>query len=111
MPELPEVEITKRVLEKELKYSQIYNIEIFEEKLRWTIKKELKKLFVKCIILKPLRLGKYIIIPTNKKICLLIHLGMSGVLKIKRKNLRLEKHDHVKFTMLDKNKKKNLFNL
>lgn len=106
MPELPEVEITKQVVEKELKSSEICKIDVFQEKLRWIINKKLKKLFVNCIILKPFRLGKYIIIPTNKKICLIIHLGMSGVLKIKKKIVRLEKHDHVKFTMLDENKNK-----
>ena len=106
MPEMPEVEITKRILEKQLKFLKICKIQIFKKELRWIIKNELKKLFLDCIILKPFRLGKYIIIPTNKNLCLIIHLGMSGVLKIKIKNEKLEKHDHVKFTMLDKNEKK-----
>ncbi len=106
MPEMPEVEITKRILEKQLKFLKICKIQIFKKELRWIIKNELKKLFLDCIILKPFRLGKYIIIPTNKNICLIIHLGMSGVLKIKIKNEKLEKHDHVKFTMLDENEKK-----
>ena len=83
MPEMPEVEITKRILEKQLKFLKICKIQIFKKELRWIIKNELKKLFLDCIILKPFRLGKYIIIPTNKNICLIIHLGMSGVLKIK----------------------------
>ena len=100
MPELPEVESTKNVLLKIIKNTKICKVEIFNNKLRWEIKDSVKKSLTKVVLKKPYRLGKYILIPTNTNKTILIHLGMSGSLKIQKEKLVLLKHDHVKFTLL-----------
>ena len=112
MPELPEVEITKNTLSKFIKKTKVIKIEIFKKELRWPIDCRLKSELKNSIILNPFRLGKYILIPTDKNKCILLHLGMSGFIKISKKNLKVEKHDHIKFTFLNiKNEQINmLFN-
>ncbi len=85
MPELPEVEITKRIFSKHLKNTKVIKFEIFKKNLRWEVSKKIKTLFINSILLEPYRLGKFIIVPTNTKISLIIHLGMTGYLKINYK--------------------------
>ena len=104
MPELPEVESTKNVLLKIIKNTKICKVEIFNNKLRWEIKYSIKKSLTKVVLKAPYRLGKYILIPTNTNKTILIHLGMSGSLKIQKEKLVLLKHDHVKFTLLSEKK-------
>ena len=106
MPELPEVEITKRIFSKHLKNTKVTKVQVFKKNLRWEVSAKFKTLFTNSILLKPYRLGKFIIVPTNKKISLIIHLGMTGYLKINYKKKYREKHDHIKLTMINKKKEK-----
>ena len=101
MPELPEVETTKNALSNFIRESKVIEVEIFKEELRWPINNNLKSDIKNSIILNPFRLGKYIIVPTDRNKCLLLHLGMSGFLKISKKKIKVKKHDHVKFTFLN----------
>ena len=101
MPELPEVETTKNTLSKFIKKAKIIEVKIFRKDLRWPINFKIKSDIENSIILNPFRLGKYILIPTDKNKCLLLHLGMSGFLKISKTKMRAEKHDHVKFTCVN----------
>ena len=68
MPELPEVETVCLALSKILNNSRVSNIEIFRKDLRWNIKENLEKDLKEKILKKPYRRGKYILIPTSKKI-------------------------------------------
>ncbi len=106
MPELPEVETTKNILSSFITNAKVNKVEIYKNKLRWPINEEFKLDFKNSIILNPFRLGKYILIPTNKNKYLLIHLGMSGFLKIIKTNEEVKKHDHIKFTFINKKNKK-----
>ena len=106
MPELPEVEITKRIFSKHLKNTKVTKVDLFKKNLRWEVCEKIKTLFTNSILLEPYRLGKFIIVPTNTKISLIIHLGMTGYLKINYKKQPLEKHDHIKLTMINKNNEK-----
>ena len=85
MPELPEVETTKNALSNFIKEAKVIEVQIFKEELRWPINNNLKSDIKNSIILNPFRLGKYIIVPTDRNKCLLLHLGMSGFLKISKK--------------------------
>ena len=80
MPELPEVETSKRYIEQFLLNSKILNIQSRVSKLRWEIHPDLKFFFNNSIILKIDRIGKYILINTSNKNTLILHLGMSGYL-------------------------------
>ncbi len=95
MPELPEVETSRRYINHFLLNSKIINIQTHVPKLRWKINLAIKNLFNNSIILKVSRVGKYILINTSNKNTLILHLGMSGYLSIKEANSKKIKHDHV----------------
>lgn len=97
MPELPEVETTCRGIEPHIQGQKIQSITVRETRLRWPIEtKQLKKGLLNQPVLEVSRRAKYILIhfPTGT---LVIHLGMSGTLKILKEKHPLLKHDHVEF--------------
>ena len=106
MPELPEVETSKKYLKQFLLNAKIIKIQFNVPKLRWAINPELKKIFLNTIILKIDRIGKYILINTSNKNTLIFHLGMSGYLSIKEENFKNIKHDHIIINFLGINGKK-----
>jgi formamidopyrimidine-DNA glycosylase len=95
MPELPEVETVRLAISKVVNKALIEKVDIFRYDLRWKIKDDLKIDLEKDFFKTPFRLGKYILIPTNKENVLLIHLGMSGQIKIQNKQYEKAKHDHI----------------
>ena len=99
MPELPEVETVCLALSKILNNSRVKNIEIFRRDLRWNLKENLETSLKEKILKKPFRRGKYILIPTSKEHVLLIHLGMSGTIKIISGEYNFLKHDHIKINI------------
>ena len=117
MPELPEVEVVKKSLERKIVGLTIKKVIINNNKLRFKIiNQKLLKLANKKI-LSIERRSKYLIINLTQKKSLLIHLGMTGKFfldnkKDKIKNLssfydsknKNSKHDHVVF-FFKKNKK------
>ena len=105
MPELPEVETVCLALSKILNNSKVRNISLFRKDLRWKIKENLKKDLIQKILNKPYRRGKYILIPTSVEYILLIHLGMSGTIKITSENYNLSKHDHMIIDIVTSDKK------
>ena len=88
MPELPEVETSKRYIEQFLLNAKILNIQSSVSKLRWDINPAIKFFFNNTI-------GKYILINTSNKNTLILHLGMSGYLSINEVNFKKVKHDHI----------------
>ena len=109
MPELPEVETVTRALAKIVERSKVKNVEIYRTDLRWKVPDDLKQILENDIFEKPFRRGKYILIPTKKDNILLIHLGMSGQIKIKELVPTLLKHDHIRIII--ENKNNNLFSI
>lgn len=94
MPELPEVETTCNGLRAHLIKKTITKIFIRREQLRWPVpKKALQKNLVDAVISNVSRRAKYILIqvPTGS---LVIHLGMSGTLRLVPLGTPLRKHDH-----------------
>ena len=102
MPELPEVETVRLALDKIVNNALIKKIEILRHDLRWTVKSSLKINLEKDTFKKPFRMGKYILIPTIKNNILLIHLGMSGQIKIQNKYNLKSKHDHIDIVIQQK---------
>ena len=103
MPELPEVETVCRALSKVIKNSRIKKIEFYRKDLRWQVKNNLEVTLKNNIFIDPYRRGKYILIPTNTDKIFLIHLGMSGQIRIKKKDI-VQKHDHMRM-IVEKNNK------
>ena len=103
MPELPEVETVCRALSKVIKNSTIKKIEFYRKDLRWQVKDNLEVTLKNNIFIDPYRRGKYILIPTNTDKIFLIHLGMSGQIRIKKKDI-VQKHDHMRLIVENNNK-------
>ena len=103
MPELPEVETVCRALSKVIKNSRIKKIEFYRKDLRWQVKDNLEVSLKNNIFIGPYRRGKYILIPTNTDKIFLIHLGMSGQIRIKKKDI-VQKHDHMSMIVENNNK-------
>ena len=103
MPELPEVETVCRALSKVIKNSRIKKIEFYRKDLRWQVKNNLEITLKNNIFIDSYRRGKYILIPTNTDKIFLIHLGMSGQIRIKKKDI-VQKHDHMRM-IVEKNNK------
>lgn len=103
MPELPEVETVCRALSKVIKNSRIKKIEFYRKDLRWQVKDNLEVTLKNNIFIDPYRRGKYILIPTNTDKIFLIHLGMSGQIRIKKKDI-VQKHDHMRMIVENNNK-------
>ena len=95
MPELPEVETTLRGIEPHVLNLPIERISIRESKLRWKVpKKDLEKNLLGNYFSSIKRRAKYLIL-NSKKGSLLIHLGMSGSLRILFEEVKPQKHDHI----------------
>ena len=99
MPELPEVETSKRYIEQFLLNAKILNIQSRVSKLRWQIHPDIKFFFNNTIILKIDRIGKYILINTSNKNTLILHLGMSGYLSINEVNFKKIKHESQMYSL------------
>jgi len=93
MPELPEVETTRRGIEPYLVGKSIAKIAIHQPSLRWPIPKAIKQLETQVVNAVDRR-GKYILIKTDVGQGI-VHLGMSGSLRICTNNEARRKHDHV----------------
>ncbi len=93
MPELPEVETTKRGLAPLICHQIIQRVSIYRAKLRWEIPPHLPKTLVQQPVLGIERRGKYLLLKFEVG-TLLIHLGMSGSISVVNAQTPLKKHDH-----------------
>ena len=78
MPELPEVEVVKRSLEKLISNFTITEVQINEPNLRYKVKKQEIKQIIGLKILKIRRRSKYLLFFFTKDIVMIVHLGMTG---------------------------------
>jgi formamidopyrimidine-DNA glycosylase len=94
MPELPEVETTRRGLEPHLKGRRITAVTLRRPDLRWPIPAEIGALLPGQPILGIRRRAKYLLLDTAPGSALL-HLGMSGSLRVLPAKTQVTTHDHV----------------
>ncbi len=78
MPELPEVEVVKRSLERKISNLIIKNVEIRDGKLRYELNKEDINQIKGKKIIKIQRRSKFLIFEIGKNFFMLVHLGMTG---------------------------------
>ena len=109
MPELPEVEVTRRTLLKFIENKVIKNIKINNPNLRFKIPANFKKNVTGQKIIRVLRRSKYILIYLKNDYVMIAHLGMSGKFIIKNNyskdflktnyysNEFSSKHNHLEF--------------
>ncbi len=94
MPELPEVETSCRGIAPAMENQVIQEVITRIKKLRWPIPKNINAKLKNKKIISIERKAKYILLHTNNG-TLIIHLGMSGSLRIIKNNEPASKHDHV----------------
>lgn len=94
MPELPEVETIRRGILPHIIQQQVHQIIIRQPKLRWRIPDNLSQEFIQQTIQSVTRRGKYLLLTTQNGTAI-IHLGMSGRLRILSTTIPAEKHDHL----------------
>ena len=97
MPELPEVETSRRGIEPHLVGATIQYAVIRNGRLRWSVSDEIYRLSDKPV-LSVQRRAKYLLLELPDG-WIIIHLGMSGSLRILAEELPAEKHDHVDLVM------------
>ena len=93
MPELPEVETTLRGVAPYLVGRKIVEITVRDRRLRWPVPDRIHDL-AGLKIESARRRGKYLLFKTSAG-TLLLHLGMSGSLRIVDPDTEWRKHDHV----------------
>lgn len=98
MPELPEVETTLRGLQPYLEHQTIDQVIVRESRLRWPIPANLKQVLAHQTIQQLQRRGKYLLIQVSTG-TILLHLGMSGRLRLLHAPVPAAKHDHVDMVM------------
>ncbi len=93
MPELPEVETTLRGIEPHLLNQRVTRVIVRDARLRWPVPDEVSKAEGQQFVSLQRR-GKYLLLKLQQG-GLIIHLGMSGSLRILQQASAPEKHDHV----------------
>jgi formamidopyrimidine-DNA glycosylase len=93
MPELPEVETTLRGIAPHLINRCVTDVLIRNPKLRWPIPENLPELLQGQTVRSLRRRAKYLLIAFDHG-TLILHLGMSGSLRIQPAGTPAEKHDH-----------------
>ena len=82
MPELPEVEIVRKSLNKKIKQKKVKKVIIRNRNLRFKIPSNFNTYFQNKKVIKVGRFSKYLIIYLPKENYCLIHLGMSGTIHL-----------------------------
>ena len=87
MPELPEVEIVKKSLKKNVKDKKILDVIVTNRNLRFKVDEDFEKILKNRKIQNVNRYAKNIILKLNGNIYVIIHLGMTGTFHLIRNNV------------------------
>lgn len=93
MPELPEVEVTRRGVAPHVEGRTVTGVVVRHAGLRWPFPERLADHVVGCKILATGRRGKYLLLHFDHG-TLIVHLGMSGHLSVVPAQAPPRKHDH-----------------
>jgi formamidopyrimidine-DNA glycosylase len=94
MPELPEVEVTRLGIQPHLVGRKLSTVQIIDGRLRWPVPSNLKALLSGQKVLGIERRGKYLLMQFDTGY-LLLHLGMTGTLRVLPSSDPLKPHDRV----------------
>ena len=96
MPELPEVETTRRGIDAIATGRRLARMVVHESRMRWPIPADLPSRVEGQIVRACRRRGKYLLIEFDAG-TQLVHLGMSGSVRSVTTGALLRKHDHVEW--------------
>lgn len=94
MPELPEVEITRKGIAPHVTHRTVQSLYVRNPHLRWRVPNRLQHNLVGQRIESVTRRAKYLLLNTTDG-SVIIHLGMSGSLRILKPSTPPHRHDHV----------------
>ncbi|MEX2365116.1 MAG: bifunctional DNA-formamidopyrimidine glycosylase/DNA-(apurinic or apyrimidinic site) lyase [Pseudohongiellaceae bacterium] len=101
MPELPEVETTRNGIAAHLLGARVKEMTVRQRQLRWPVTAGVEQAISGQTISDIQRRGKYLLLDCGNGV-LLIHLGMSGSLRIASGAEPVKKHDHVDIEFVNK---------
>lgn len=97
MPELPEVETIKKAIQQTLKDAVFLDVQINNPHLRKPVPSDLPQILKNAKIIQYRRIAKYIVFSLDNSYSLIIHLGMSGTIRLSKNRGQPQKHDHLIF--------------
>ena len=100
MPELPEVEVTRRGIAPQVAGRRISAVVVREPRLRWRVADEVRRLAGRTVRAVDRR-GKYLLLDCGDG-NLILHLGMSGSLRLLPSDAAPQKHDHFDLVLGDR---------
>lgn len=100
MPELPEVEVTRLGIAPHIEGRVVESVLTRRSGLRWPFPPGLDQLLAGRRVLHTGRRGKYLLIGFEHG-TLIVHLGMSGHLRVLAPDTPAEKHDHIDIIVSD----------
>ncbi|MDE0230158.1 MAG: bifunctional DNA-formamidopyrimidine glycosylase/DNA-(apurinic or apyrimidinic site) lyase [Spirochaetaceae bacterium] len=99
MPELPEVETTRRGIRPLLVGRRVEAVVVRQRQLRWRIPEALDNNLPGHTVRDVRRRAKYLLLDTEPAATVLLHLGMSGRLRVIPSATPAAKHDHLDFVL------------
>lgn len=96
MPELPEVETTRCGIQPYIVNNTLTRVVVQNPHLRWPVPRQLNHSVAGQTVQSLQRRGKYLLLGLSNG-TVIIHLGMSGSLRVLNCNTPRQKHDHVDF--------------
>ncbi len=96
MPELPEVEVTRLGIQPHLEGRKVSAVQVIDGRLRWPVPSNLTKILPGQKVNSIKRRGKYLLLEMETGY-LLLHLGMTGTLRVLPSSDPLKIHDRVTF--------------
>lgn len=96
MPELPEVEVTRRGIAPTVEGQVLRRLVVREHRFRWPVPAELPAIVAGQTVRSAARRGKYLLLEMASG-TLILHLGMSGSLRHVHPDEAPRLHDHVDF--------------
>ena len=96
MPELPEVEVTRLGIAPHLEGRRVSLVKIIDGRLRWPVPSNLNALLSGQKVMGIERRGKYLLVELDTG-HVLLHLGMTGTLRVLSGSDPLKPHDRVTF--------------
>ncbi|MDR9406653.1 MAG: bifunctional DNA-formamidopyrimidine glycosylase/DNA-(apurinic or apyrimidinic site) lyase [Spiribacter sp.] len=99
MPELPEVETTRRGLQPHAENTTLTRLKIRDHRLRWPVDPALPERVAGRRIVSLGRRGKYLLFELEGEHWLMLHLGMSGRVRALAATTPPQRHDHIDFVL------------
>jgi formamidopyrimidine-DNA glycosylase len=94
MPELPEVETTRRGVAPHVERQKVTAVRVYDRRLRWPVPRDLSRRLVGRCVERVDRRSKYLLFRMGDD-TLLVHMGMTGSLRVFTEAPPREAHDHI----------------